>query len=264
MYSVKEREEILTRLVNYLSSIESVKKIVLVGSLVGNESDIYSDIDLSVLVNDSDIGNVYDAFCEKLEQEKNIFRYFRQIYGENNYLAGIFLENGLEIDIGFVAEDIFLKKCNSKAVLKYKVMYSRDNSSLNITHKELKKEYQTLLKQADCELWYYFKNATYGIKRKRLFRVIKELDDIRNQILEIIALKEGVEFSHFKGIDKLSDEIKTKLKGTYFNKITEEELKISVLNLLELLCELFRNNDMSKEAEEYKELFIRLINDKEE
>jgi len=261
MYSVEERENSLNRLVNYLSNINSVKAVVLVGSLAGNESDKYSDIDFSIIVDDESVEMVYNDFCNKLDNNNDIFRYFRQIYGENNCLAGIFLKNGLEIDVGFAAEENFLKKCESKAVPKYKVMYSRNEFSLNVIQKETKDDYKELLKQANLDIWYNLKNAIYGLKRNRLFRVVKELDDIRNQLLEIIAIREGVEFRHFKEIDKLSDDIKNKLSQTYFKEVSESELKISLISLLDLFINILNQDHMYKEAEEYSNMFKNLMNE---
>ena len=264
MYSVEERENSLNRLVNYLSNINSVKAVVLVGSLAGNESDKYSDIDFSVIVDDESVEMVYNEFCNKLETNNDIFRYFKQIYGEKNCLAGIFLKNGLEIDVGFATEENFLKKCESNAVPKYKVMYGRNDFSLNASSKETKEDYQALLKQANLDIWYNLKNAIYGLKRNRLFRVIKELDDIRNQLLEIIAVREGVEFSHFKEIDKLSDDIKNKLSQTYFKEVSDKELKRSLMSLLNLFISILHDDGMCEEAEEYSAMFNGLMNDVED
>ncbi len=263
MYSVEERENSLNRLVNYLSNINSVKAVVLVGSLAGNESDKYSDIDFSIIVDDESVEMVYNDFCNKLDNN-DIFRYFRQIYGENNCLAGIFLKNGLEIDVGFATEENFLKKCESKEVPKYKVMYCRNDFSLNARSKETKEDYQALLKQANLDIWYNLKNAIYGLKRNRLFRVVKELDDTRNQLLEIIAIREGVEFRHFKEIDKLSDDIKNKLSQTYFKEVSESELKRSLMSLLDLFINILNQDNMYKEAEEYNLMFSGLIKDVED
>lgn len=264
MYSVEERENSLNRLVNYLSNINSVKAAVLVGSLAGNESDKYSDIDFSVIVDDESVEMVYNEFCNKLETNNDIFRYFKQIYGEKNCLAGIFLKNGLEIDVGFATEENFLKKCESKAVPKYKVMYGRNDFSLNASSKETKEDYQALLKQANLDIWYNLKNAIYGLKRNRLFRVIKELDDIRNQLLEIIAVREGVEFRHFKEIDKLSDDIKNKLSQTYFKEVSDKELKRSLMSLLDLFIDILNKDNMQEEATEYRIMFSGLMNDVED
>jgi len=261
MYSVEERENSLNRLVNYLSNINSVKAVVLVGSLAGNESDKYSDIDFSIIVDDESVEMVYNDFCNKLDNNNDIFRYFRQIYGENNCLAGIFLKNGLEIDVGFVTEDNFLKKCESKTIPKYKVMYSRNDFSLNVIQKETKDDYKELLKQANLDIWYNLKNAIYGLKRNRLYRVVKELDDMRNQILEIIAVREGVEFRHFKEIDKLSDNIKNKLSETYFKEVSDRELKRSLISLLDLFVCILHEDNMHKEADEYGNMFKNLINE---
>ena len=107
-----------------------------------------------MIVDDESVEMVYNEFCNKLETNNDIFRYFKQIYGEKNCLAGIFLKNGLEIDVGFATEENFLKKCESKAVPKYKVMYGRNDFSLNASSKETKEDYQALLKQA---------NLTFGI-----------------------------------------------------------------------------------------------------
>jgi len=261
MYRIEERESTLNKLVNYLSNINSVEAVVLVGSLAGDESDKYSDIDFSIIVNDESVEMVYNEFCNKLDTNNDIFRYFKQIYGEKNCLAGIFLKNGLEIDVGFVTEDNFLKKCESKTIPKYKVMYSRNDFSLNVIQKETKDDYKELLKQANLDIWYNLKNAIYGLKRNRLYRVVKELDDMRNQILEIIAVREGVEFRHFKEIDKLSDNIKNKLSETYFKEVSDRELKRSLISLLDLFVCILHEDNMHKEADEYGNMFKNLINE---
>lgn len=258
MFTSNEREDIKTKLVNYLSKYNNVQSICLVGSNATSKADIYSDLDFSIIVKEDCVKELWEEFYNILHDEQ-IFRKFKVDFGNDEYLVGLFLNNGLELDIGFTIADSFADKNSHKPNLKYKVLYEKDGFETPKVVNNAKFNGLKILEKANNDIWYNFKNAIFALKRNNLFRCLNEVEESRNYLISIIASLNNLESKHFKQIDRLSDYYKKLIMRTYPCKITYKQLKRSLLNVMNLFYIVLRENGLNTEAEEYKQLFTELM-----
>ena len=260
MFTINEREDIKTKLVNYLSKYNNVQSICLVGSNATNKSDMYSDLDFSIIVKEDYVKETWEEFYNILHDEQ-IFRKFRVDFGNGEYLVGLFLKNGLELDIGFTIADSFVGKNSNKPNLKYKALYEKDGFKTPTVVNNAKFNGLKILEKANSDIWYNFKNAIFALKRNNLFRCLNGVEESRNYLISIIASLNNLESKHFKQIDKLSNYYKKLIKRTYPCKITYKQLKRSLLNVMNLFNIVLRENGLNTEADDYKQLFTQLMKD---
>lgn len=260
MFTIDEREMIKKELVDYLSKFDMIQAICLVGSNVTGKADIYSDLDFTVIVKEDCVKKVWEEFYNALHNEQ-IFRKFKVDFGGNEYLVGIFLKNALELDIGFTTLENFKTKNLNRPNLKYQSVYNKIGFEVPVIVNTAPYDGKKILERANTDIWYNFKNAMFALKRNRLFRCLKEIEESRNYIIQIIASFNNLESKHFKQIDDLDDEYKNKIVQTYPSKITYEELKNSLLNVMNLFYETLKRNGLQEEAEEYQHLFVKLMED---
>lgn len=260
MFTIDKREIIKNELVDYLSRFDMIQAICLVGSNATGRADMYSDLDFTVIVNEDCVKKIWEEFYNVLHNEK-IFRKFKVDFGGNEYLVGMFLDNALELDIGFTTLNNFEIKNLIKPNLKYQALYEKDGFKTPVIVNKASYNGQNILEKANTDIWYNFKNAMFALKRNRLFRCLNEIEESRNYIIQIIASLSNLESKHFKQIDDLSEEYKTMIKQTYPSEITYNELKNGLLNVMNLFYETLKSNGKKQQAEEYEYLFVKLMKD---
>ena len=239
MFTIQERNSILQQLVNHFSKKEEVLAICLVGSNATGNDDEYSDLDFSILIKNKDIKNLWQNFYEDVGTNNQIFRKFKVSFSENSYLVGLFLDNGLEMDVGFCSTDEFINKNNSKPNLKYLVKYKKENFKFPKTINTFASfNGVALLEKADSDIWYNFKNAMFALKRGKIFRSLKEIEDARNEIVMCLTALNNLEGKHFKQVDNLSEELKNKIESTYPKTLNYSYLKDSLLSTMNLFFDL--------------------------
>lgn len=261
MFTIEEREIIKDKIVDYFSKDKNVLAVCLVGSNATGDSDEYSDLDISIIVEDEHIKTIWQKFYDDIALNEQIFRYFKLQFNKNSYLVSIFLNNGLEIDIGFTGVEGFIEKNTSKPNLKYLEAYKKSNFVIPSTNNLLRYDGMKDLEKANSNIWYNFKNAMFALKRNKLFRCAKEIEECRNDIINIITSLNNLESKHFKEVDKLTEENKHKIETTYPKRISYYSLKDALLSTMNLFFEILRNNGFVKEASEYYNLFSKLLHD---
>ena len=260
MFTIDEREIIKKELVDYLSRFDVIQSICLVGSNATGKADMYSDLDFTVIVKEDYVKKIWEEFYNDLHNEQ-IFRKFKVEFGGNEYLVGMFLKNALELDIGFTTLKNFEIKNLNKPNLKYQALYEKDGFRTPVIVSKASYNGKNILEKANTDIWYNFKNAMFALKRNRLFRCLNEIEESRNYIIQIISSLNNLESKHFKQIDDLPEEYKTKIIQTYPSEITYNELKNSLLNIMNLFYETLKSNEKIPQAEEYKCLFAKLMKD---
>ena len=90
MYSYIDREKEIEKIVGILRNKKYIRSIVLVGSLANEYCDEYSDIDLSVVVEDNKVEEVWRCFEKDIINNFDYFKYFKMKYNSDSLLYGIF------------------------------------------------------------------------------------------------------------------------------------------------------------------------------
>ena len=119
MFTSKEREQNLQVLVDYFSSIYSVKALILGGELASKNYDEYSGIDLSIIVEDGGLEKIWFLAENFIKSKLDYFNYFKQVNSDKDLVICILLNNFLEINLNFLCQKRFEEKYMPGALTLY-------------------------------------------------------------------------------------------------------------------------------------------------
>ena len=261
MYSIDERNQTIQKLLKHFSQCEGIEAVVLVGSNARHEADQYSDIDMSIVAKEAYIKKLWLSTEKWLKKNFDFFKHFMQIYSENSLLIGMFLNNGLELDLGFTNRELFASHSINRPTLKQEILYATKDFEIDKKVITADTDVSTLIESRVNDMWYNFKNAIFALKRNNLFRAIKEIDEIREKCIQILAKERALESKHFRHVDKFEKNVKDNLKNTFFSKVSYKELKKSLLNNFNMFLDILNCHKREEDAKEYNKLFMQLIKD---
>ena len=110
MYNEKDREDIFNYLVDKFQQRKEVLGIIQIGSGSIGYKDIYSDLDFAIVIDETNINEVFNKTKLDIVSKYNIF-FFDNMKERNLQL--FLLDNYLELDIGYYTlESIYAKRKN--------------------------------------------------------------------------------------------------------------------------------------------------------
>ncbi len=260
MYSIIDRKDILDKLEENLKLIEYVDGMILVGSGAEGFTDKWSDIDLSIVVCEVEkTRQVWNKINEKIMSNFDLIKISYNEYGENNFLSAILLHNYLEIDIGVLAINKLVAKGKSWSILYDKSGYA--TKKMNDTWRERKlPDLNSEIKNSLDRIWHNIKNGAFALRREKLYRAIKEIEVMRNEIVEISALRENKIAKHFKDVDDMDRRFIQRLGQTFFKEVTINELSRSFINSFNLYFDLIKETEQScEEIIQYEQQLRKLL-----
>lgn len=213
-YSPATREAILDCLLAALQSDTRITGLLVVGSGAEGFEDIYSDIDLCAVTTSAD--DVRPAFQEwgvKIREMLPVFHSFESVRGANIYLWILLLENFLEIDLCFLCLDDLHARRN-----RWKTVFDRSGKIEGIMQSSWKNRSKPNLEEIYRyrlgSIWHYISYAAVAIQRDQPWRAVYEIEQIRNQTIELHGLREELETKRFRHVDQMSEDFLKSLEQT--------------------------------------------------
>lgn len=260
MYSVIDRIDILDKLEGICKSIDDIDGMILVGSGAEGFTDKWSDIDLSIVVCEEEkTRQVWNKINEKIMSNFDLIKISYNEYGENNFLSAILLYNYLEVDIGVLAINKLVAKRRPWSILYDKSGYIAEK--MNDTWRERKlPDLNTRIENSLDGIWYHIKNGAFALKREKPYRAIKEIEEMRNEIVTIRALQENKIAKHFRDVDDMDRLFLQRLGKTFFKEVTINELSRALINSLNLYFDLIKETYQScEEIIQYEQQLKKLL-----
>jgi len=260
MYSEIDRKNILDKLVKVCKSIDDIDGVILVGSGAEGFTDKWSDIDLSIVIFEEEkTREVWDKINEDIISTFHIMKISYNEYGENNFLSAIFLNNYLEIDIGVLSINELVAKRKQ-----WNILYDKSGTiakRMNETWEKRKiPDIKIEIEHSVNTVWYHVKNGAFALKREKLYRAVKEIEELRNEIVKISALKENKVAKHFRDVDDMDKDFLQKLEETFFKEVTINEVSKSLINSLDLYFDLIKElSENYQEIVEYEDELRKLL-----
>lgn len=257
-----DRKEALNKIEQICKSIEDIDGVLLVGSGAVGFTDKWSDIDLSVVISKEEkTRQVWQKINEEIISQFDLIKIFYTEYGDNNFLSGVLLNNYLEIDIGVLSINKLVAKGRS-----WSVLYDKSGvitQKMNNTWEERKIQNITVeIEDSLSTIWYHFKNAAFALERKKFYRAIKEIEEVRNEIVEIRALQENRIAKHFRDVDNMDKLFLEKLEKTFFKELTISEISKSLVNTFNLYFDLIKEIYQNcEEVIQYEHKLRRLLSE---
>jgi predicted nucleotidyltransferase len=219
LFTPEERQRVLENLLNALQTDNRIAGVLIVGSSAVGFEDIYSDIDLSVVV--SEKKNVFPVFSEWREKITKLFpviHCFEATFGPNNFLHGFLLDGFLELDIGFLC----LANLSAKRE-RWKVAFDHSGRIEDIMQSSWENKPQQDI-QADYlsrinSIWHYITHVIIALKRGQPWRAFHYLEVIRNRTIEVAGLRRGLDTGHFRQVDQMPENLLSELQQTLVSNL---------------------------------------------
>ena len=252
-YSPAEREATLNRLLTALQSDQRIAGLLVVGSGAEGFEDVYSDIDLCAVTTLAD--DVRPAFQEwgvKIREMLPVFHSVESVRGANIYLWILLLENFLEIDLCFLCLDDLEARRN-----RWKTVFDRSGRIEDIMQSSWENRPKPNLEETYRyrlgSILHYISYATVAIQRDQPWRAMYEIEQIRNQTVELRGLREELETKRFRHVDQMSDDFLMSLEQTLVLSLR----RVDLMNVLRAATTCF-----FREAQHYdKMLNLNLAED---
>ena len=194
--------------------IKRITGLLVVGSGAEGFEDVYSDIDLCAVTTSAD--DVRPAFQEwgvKIREMLPVFHSVESVRGANIYLWILLLENFLEIDLCFLCLDDLEARRN-----RWKTVFDRSGRIEDIMQSSWENRPKPNLEETYRyrlgSILHYISYATVAIQRDQPWRAMYEIEQIRNQTVELRGLREELETKRFRHVDQMSDDFLMSLEQT--------------------------------------------------
>ncbi len=249
MYTVKERKKKMNDIIDYFKTFSEAKAILLLGSTTYGFKDIYSDMDISVIVDSiEDARKLFKLFKNKIENEKPLILadiYFK----ESHYLLVCVFDNLLEINVSIANRQVF--KIRQRVKLAY---HTKDFDVNYLEVKEQKiNDLVSYIKEKEYieHSVYFMKHVLFLTLRNDFMNASGYMANIRELLIKIYGLK-----TFGKLVDKFDkslfdDDFKLNYQKTYTNQFNQKAfLKIfdhTFLLLLDII-----NDEKICSNEDYK------------
>lgn len=210
MYNEIDRKEIFNYIVEELKKRDEVISVIQVGSGAIGYRDKYSDLDFAVVIDDSNIEDIFNKTFNSISEKYNIF-FFDNMYERKLQL--FLLDNYLEMDIGYYTlESLYARRKN------FKVIFDKSNKVNDIminSWNEMKEKNKGTTQEinmsevihfVDKELWYNVLHSIIAFKRNNIYRCYYELQEIKNYAMDLIAKRNNKESKRYRSINELDKE----------------------------------------------------------
>jgi len=214
LFSPEERQQVLDRILAALRTDSRIAGVVIVGSGAEGFEDGYSDLDLSVVVAvDDDVLPVYREWKSRIQELFPVVSCFQTAYGPYSYLYGFFLDNFLELDVGFLC----LNNLRAKRG-RWKVGFDRTGKIECIMQSSWaggeRPNIQEIYLSRLNSIWHYITHVVASVERGQPWRALHYLEEVRNRTVELAGLRRGLETRHFRQVDQLPEECRFELQQT--------------------------------------------------
>jgi len=244
-------------------SHENIIGLILIGSFANNSMDVYSDIDLVVIVKQDGKAEI-KKWENHFKKQKEII--VSQIMQQGNWLSTLKKVNNLIVKVDY---DFFNYK-ELKIILKDsfdrgtgicdgKILFERDNIISEVfknnSHEKLNQNPEVNIN----ELIVHFYSAIRMYKRGEFFEACDIINQIRDPyLLSLINKRNDLPFENYRKLEqRYSEDIIEKLSATY-SSLNMNQIKLSLKNIGYLIINEL-NTSGYKLTEKQKTLLSDLI-----
>jgi hypothetical protein len=212
MFSREEREQVRAALVRAAQADSNVTGAAHLGSAAADRLDDWSDIDLALCVShDAAVEGVIDAWTARMYSYHEAIAHCDVRRGETLYRVFL-LRNTLQVDLSFWPADRF-----GATGPKFKLIFGNANEP-RLSASDNAAELIGLA-------WLYALHVRSSIARRRLLQAEYMLSNMRNRVIALACLREGLSTSEGRGFDDLSLDQKTRFAECYPSSLDAEEFQ---------------------------------------
>ncbi|MCR2822186.1 nucleotidyltransferase domain-containing protein [Lederbergia panacisoli] len=235
MYKCEDRTNLLNEITRFSKTISGIQGLLLVGSGSKGFRDEFSDLDLLVVVkNSEDVVHIQDLLREHIKHHFLVLKEKVYRHEEDIFVTCFFFDHFLELDLG-----VWSKSKLRATKPHWKVIFDSENNEIQRLLKESLSSrsvsnFNETVKDSLSFIWQFFRSAAVALKRKQYIKALKDIDFIRDQIIHFLCLQNGVNDDFEKSIDKIDSPFLSKLKRTYEVKMNDESIEKVLLEMMDL------------------------------
>ncbi len=223
-FSPTERQDVLNKILSSLRKDPRVTGVLIVGSGSVGFEDVYSDIDLCVVITKTeDVKPTFLAWGDKLRQMLPVFYCGQSVRGPNSFLWVLLLEFFLEVDVGFLCLDD-LEARKERWLTDFDRSGKIEETMQRSWDARVKSNLEDVYDQRVNWLWHKVIHGTVAAQRGQMWRALSELEQIRNQTIELRGIREGLETKRFRNVDQLPHEFLFNMEKTLATNLSKPEI----------------------------------------
>ena len=212
MFSREEREQIRAELVRAARADSMISGAAHLGSAAADRLDDWSDIDLALCLSPNAVADeVIAAWTTRMYDDHGAIAHCDVRRGDTLYRVFL-LRNTLQVDISFWPADGF-----RATGPKFKLIFGIPN------------EPRPPAADSAAELigfaWLYGLHLRSSIERRRLLQAEYMLSNMRNRVIALACLREGLSTSEGRGFDDLSKDEISRFAECYPAGLSADELQ---------------------------------------
>ncbi|MBS4196807.1 aminoglycoside 6-adenylyltransferase [Lederbergia citri] len=247
MYQNKDRTKLLNEITSFSKTINEIQGLLLVGSGSKGFKDEFSDLDLLIVVkNSQDVVQIHDQLLKHIHQNFHVLKEKVYRHEEDIFVTCFFFANFLELDLG-----VWSKSKLRATKPHWKVIFDReDNEIQRLLEESLTSQSFTSIVETRKEslsfIWQFFRSATVALKRQQYIKALKDIDVIRDQIIRFLCIRNGINYDFDKSIDHLESPFLSKLKRTYEVKMNNDNIHKVLFELMDLYFDVIGEGEDKK------------------
>jgi hypothetical protein len=211
MFTPSERERIRSEIVDVAKRDPRISGGAITGSASVDRLDRWSDIDLAFGVNVDQLRDTLNDFTQLMYRDYGVLHHLDVVSGTWIYRV-FFLSNTLQVDLAFAPEKDFGARAST-----FKLVFGTASRS---THDPLTPS-ETLIGWA----WLYALHARSCIEREHTWRAEYMISGMRDQVISLCCLRHNLPERQGRGVDRLPDELKSRLEEGLVKSLLEDELR---------------------------------------
>lgn len=245
LFTPAEREGIRAALIDRAREDPAIAGAALVGSAARDAEDDWSDVDLVLqLAPGADESAVVREWTDVVGELSPVADTFDLIAGGVRYRVFL-LESSLQIDVSFWPFEQF-----RATGAPFRLLFGTPAAAT-----------EPPAPDPDRFIgmgWLYALHARSAVARDRLWQATLMLDGLRDAVVALMCLRNGVPHAQGRGVDRLPADDRSKLASSRAARVGAAELELSRRELTRLLLEEIRRAD-DKRAERLRGAFDRLL-----
>lgn len=203
MFSVGDRDELRTRLVEAARQDPQVDAAALLGSAARGEDDRWSDIDLALrLTPGTEPGKVADRWTQQLRREEAVVDQL-DVHAFGALYRVFLLASTLQVDLSFWPHGQLVT-----GGAPIQLLFGQADDTTAHPHSSLDPMEQ--LRMA----WLHALHVRSALARGRTWQAVWMLEGIRNQLISMYCLWYGLPTSEGRGVDALPGSVRAELATT--------------------------------------------------
>lgn len=216
LFTARRRLDVLDRLTTFFAGDQSIAGLVLVGSSTEATVDMYSGLDLLVVIqNGSVFPSVYRKWKQRLQELFSVAYEFEANTTINQASYSVMLEDYLEINLFFTPLKNLVAERDTWQVIFDHTASESIVSTLQSTYRTERivgpvRVYQKMM----MSIWQPIIKCVAAINRSEVWRALHMLEIIRQQTIELAALNHHIDTRHYAEVDQLPEMLLIQLRHT--------------------------------------------------